>query len=194
MRYRNRRHRVPSRRLGLLDAMIVILALAPAFVILRSRCELLGQQGSPNYLHTTGAFIAVCHAFLMALTAALTVIGLSGRGPRLRARLRRPGMAACIAATAAIVVMTSRMSIKTYSMMSHLDSFRVEDLCYQITDEQVRPGFAVVGAWFMLLVSAAWRPEASWLDRAGRLLGWLWIGMLIFHIALPWIGPFFPAY
>jgi hypothetical protein len=36
---------------------------------------------------------------------------------------------------------------------------------------------AVIVAWTMLWTSGRWRPERSWLDRAGRLLGWYWIGL-----------------
>ena len=34
---------------------------------------------------------------------------------------------------------------------------------------------AVAGAWLALALSGRWRPEPDWLDRAGRVLGLLWI-------------------
>ena len=39
-------------------------------------------------------------------------------------------------------------------------------------------GSAVVGAWTTLLLSSCWRPENSWIDRAGRVLGVYWIGTI----------------
>jgi hypothetical protein len=37
-------------------------------------------------------------------------------------------------------------------------------------------GATVLGSWVGLLLSGGWRAEASWIDRAGRLLGAFWIG------------------
>ena len=39
-------------------------------------------------------------------------------------------------------------------------------------------GAAVASSWMLLLVSGQWRPERSWVDRAGRALGWFWIAAL----------------
>jgi hypothetical protein len=39
-------------------------------------------------------------------------------------------------------------------------------------------GVAVGSGWMLLLVSGRWRPERSWIDRAGRVLGWFWIAIL----------------
>jgi len=39
-------------------------------------------------------------------------------------------------------------------------------------------GVAVASSWVLLLVSRQWRPERSWIDRAGRALGWFWIAIL----------------
>ncbi len=39
-------------------------------------------------------------------------------------------------------------------------------------------GVAVASSWVLLLVSRQWRPEPSWIDRAGRVLGWFWIAIL----------------
>jgi hypothetical protein len=36
-------------------------------------------------------------------------------------------------------------------------------------------GAAIAASWTFLLVSGRWRPERSWIDRAGRALGWFWI-------------------
>ena len=39
-------------------------------------------------------------------------------------------------------------------------------------------GTAIAASWILLLVSGQWRPERSWIDRAGRVLGWFWIAAL----------------
>ena len=186
------------RRFGMLDAMIVVFALAPALMMLRYYYEhLFLDPDSPNVYNTIDALVSVCNAFLMALTLALTVIALRKPRPKLGIGLRRPGVAACLAASAATVVMTARMTIKTYSQFSNIvirgNSFRLYYLYPVVAGDQARIGFAVIGAWVMLLLTRAWRAEPTWLDRAGRVLGCLWIAMLILHIGLPWIVSYLPA-
>ncbi len=34
---------------------------------------------------------------------------------------------------------------------------------------------AVAGAWVVLVFAGWWRPEPNWIDRSGRVLGFLWI-------------------
>ena len=36
-------------------------------------------------------------------------------------------------------------------------------------------GFTVAAIWLLLGLSGRWRPEKSWIDRLGRLLGVVWI-------------------
>ena len=40
-------------------------------------------------------------------------------------------------------------------------------------------GLAVLVAWIVMKAKRQWRPEASWIDRFGRLLGWGWILMIL---------------
>ena len=46
------------------------------------------------------------------------------------------------------------------------------------------PGIAVAIAWIGLAVSGGWRPEASWIDRAGRLVG---LGSVAWMMLRPWV-------
>ena len=52
----------------------------------------------------------------------------------------------------------------------------------------IQHGYAaagVAGAWLVLLLAGWWRPEPSWIDRSGRVLGFLWIvPYLIYHAEL----------
>jgi hypothetical protein len=45
-------------------------------------------------------------------------------------------------------------------------------------------GYAVAGVWMVLAISGRWRPEKSWIDRGGRVLGLTWISITIMT-ALP---------
>ena len=40
-------------------------------------------------------------------------------------------------------------------------------------------GFTVAAIWLLLGLSGRWRPEKSWIDRLGRLLGVVWIACAI---------------
>ncbi len=40
-------------------------------------------------------------------------------------------------------------------------------------------GFSVAAIWVLLALSGRWRPERSWIDRLGRLLGVAWIACAI---------------
>jgi hypothetical protein len=42
-----------------------------------------------------------------------------------------------------------------------------------------RVGIAVAAAWLTLALNGRWCPERSWIDRSGRVLGVLWIGMSV---------------
>lgn len=44
-------------------------------------------------------------------------------------------------------------------------------------DTMATIGAAVAASWTFLFVSGEWRPERSWIDRAGRVLGWYWIAI-----------------
>lgn len=48
-------------------------------------------------------------------------------------------------------------------------------------------GPAVAAVWVVLAVAGRWRPERSWIDRLGRLLGVLWIAISALAV-LP-VGP-----
>jgi hypothetical protein len=46
-------------------------------------------------------------------------------------------------------------------------------------------GFVVAGSWIALFLAGRWRPERSWIDRLGRLIGWFWIAAAIHFLFLP---------
>jgi hypothetical protein len=191
-----RAKRTAPRPFGLLDMMVLVLAFGPVFLVLRDRYDYYRTPSSQSVHRTVEALLAVINAILMGLTLALTVFVLRGPRPGLRHVLRRPGPAACVAACAAIVVMTARMWVKSYVMYALANrggSFQARYVYHWLVGDQVRIGFAVLGAWVALLMTRGWRPEPSWLDSAGRVLGWGWLSLALFHVLLPWIKPFLPA-
>jgi len=186
-------NRTAARPLGLLDMMVLVAAFGPVFLVLRDHYESYRVPSTPSVYRTVEAILAVTNSILMGLTLAFTVSVLRRSRAGLRLVLRRPGPAACLAAFAAIVVMTTRMSVKVYAMGDWGGSFELRYIYPWLVNGYVRIGFAVLGAWLALLLTRGWRPEPSWVDRAGRVLGWAWLSEALFHVLLPWIEPCLPA-
>ena len=49
--------------------------------------------------------------------------------------------------------------------------------CFSVTVASITYpcGYAVATVWLVLALSGRWRPEKSWIDRLGRVLGVIWI-------------------
>jgi hypothetical protein len=46
-----------------------------------------------------------------------------------------------------------------------------------IYDLAFRAGLAVLSGWLTLALTGRWRSAAGWLDRSGRVLGWVWVAL-----------------
>lgn len=182
-----------TRPFGLLDLMVLVVAFGTAFMILGEHYRNYRGPATPSTWRTENAIFAVANSTLMPLTLAFAVIMLRGPRPRVRGLLQRPGTAACMAAAAAILVMIARMWIKVYAMHRRKgEPFELRLLYHWIVSSHVRVGFAVLGAWVALLLTRGWRPQPSWVDRSGRVLGLGWLALTLFHVLLPWIEPVLP--
>jgi hypothetical protein len=120
-------------------------------------------------------------------------------------RVRRPGAVASLAAT---VVLSFELLHATLLPWRGPERFIVryeaedhEVWIHQITLARGNPlatpdpfflmllgmprhaGLAVAGAWLTLFRAGAWRPESTWVDRAGRVLGVFWL-VAGFHFLL----------
>jgi hypothetical protein len=57
-------------------------------------------------------------------------------------------------------------------------------MVYRFSDQA---GLAVLVAWLVLIVSGRWRPEHSWLDDAGRALGWACLALSAFTLTWSYV-------
>jgi hypothetical protein len=119
---------------------------------------------------------------------SIAVLGLRLRRPRpgLRRLARQPGFVAC---TAAAIVLGIRMAnLASVAGVITLDS-PGSSFWGEIFDDGMRDslgsipsdvGCAVAVAWTIQGLGGRWRPEPSWIDRTGRVLGALWITTIPF--------------
>ena len=39
--------------------------------------------------------------------------------------------------------------------------------------------YTILGGWLVLILSGRWRPDRSWIDRAGTAIGAMWIAITV---------------
>jgi hypothetical protein len=173
-----------SRRFGLADMMILIVALAlglalagPAFIIIADAIRSVPR----NHFQTLAGVVQfvrflniIVLNFLVCLIPASLILRLRRPRPPLRTLIHQPGFAAC-AAPVAVVLATLPLAF-----------FAPSGLAGQVI-EIGGQGLAVAAAplaWLFLIATRRWNPEPSWIDRLGRVLGVLWMVSLPAHIVL----------
>jgi hypothetical protein len=174
--------RETPRRSALVDAMILVAALSVGCLAIRatlptldsmksnlSRAQSPGMRRFQALQFGLSAFIP----YLSVLTPALLILRLRQPRPTLRHVGRQPGMVACTAATIAMAIETRWIG----SLIWVGSGFIHAETVFVGYAQQV--SFAVVGAWIALALSGRWRPEKSWIDRSGRLIGWVWVVVTI---------------
>ena len=113
------------------------------------------------------------------------VLALRFRRPRPRRRhlMRQPGAVACfsmvVGCVLALVPFALRHLFEVANGSPWSQPIDVEKL---LLFGPPVCGSTVLGSWTSLLLRAGWRPEPSWVDRAGRLLGLFWIGTVTLAI------------
>ena len=103
--------------------------------------------------------------FLMFYTVVLFAMRLLPPRPPFRDLARQPGVWACGTATLALVLVVWVPYFKPVTIP-----------------------VAVCVAWLVLAASGSWRSESSWLDKAGRILGFCWLAMLPPFVWFAWTG------
>ena len=123
----------------------------------------------------------------VAWTLAALGLHLRRPRPRLRRLILRPGMAACTAASAAVVLELLLPCAAALWFRSQREGwlstvFHLPETLGRVLVFRLKaPGIAVLTAWAAVLRIAGWRPEPNWIDRVGRLLGAWWIAMILLH-------------
>ena len=126
---------------------------------------------------------------LLAGSAGLILVN-AARGRQVRRCWRRPGAVACGAIVAAMVFCTAGEALAAaqqgrWPWMSPWNPFLNAWPNYEL-----RIGLAVSGAWLVLAVMGRWRAERSAVDRVGRAIGGLWLGVTLYRIVAGLFIPF----
>jgi hypothetical protein len=172
-------------RFRIADGLVLIAAVAVGLGLIRfTGEENLWTRGS-----TSPGKVWHC---LMALPLSWSVAGLAmtRRGAGRRRALRAPGVLACVAVSIA--------SAMAFAAQSHSlilwDSRRFParwpwQAAILATVEPDLMAIAVAATWAVLLVNRRWRPRRDWLDRAGIILGLVWLGSALVAPALRLFAP-----
>jgi hypothetical protein len=121
-----------------------------------------------------GAHIGVPILAVGSVTLALLIV--CRPGPCRSRLILQPGIMACLQVVLVVALITC------LGIARHLGASRpdpVEDIIEQcFLAVSVLAGLAVAACWITMVLLGAWRPEAWWADRIGRLLGMAWISIL----------------
>jgi hypothetical protein len=177
----------PARRFTVSDAMALVAALAVGLALDRAPYRsVVNQQSFIQYEASwarrasfrMGWSLGLLRPPLTALTVALLAVRLRPPRPRRASLLLRPGTIALVAATtAALLFWVARVP---WICVAWDVKENVSDV-YNAWLEMGRiVEAAVPAAWASLALAGRWRPEPSWIDRAGRCVGVVW------SFGLPW--------
>ena len=156
-----------SRRLGLLDAMIVVAAIALWLVATRSYAErsklrsiwYLWGYGVPRILQGQGGY------FLMASSMAMLAIRLRPPRPPRRRLWRQPGLAASRGGDRDdpwLPRIPGQLVVLAQSLAGHIHLLARRGPAVR--------GPWVAGAWLALALTGRWKSEPGSIDRLGRLV------------------------
>ncbi|WP_165228100.1 hypothetical protein [Aquisphaera insulae] len=184
-----------TRPFRLTDAMILVAAVAAG--LWANRIDWRGSfpwSSSSNSYSRVDYILRLLLPHVAAMTVAVVAIAMGRPGPSRRRVARRPGTVACTVASAVFLLIsawaaTTTATGRVVDLMQHVSflpnggghgrggSASGADVGMWLVVYGDRVGFTVAGAWLLLRLAGLWRAEATWIDRLGRIMGWLWIGL-----------------
>jgi hypothetical protein len=171
----------PYRRFNLGDAMVMIAAMTPGLVLIRVGVRLglfeVGKLtetgGRPSTLarQLVEIFNVGGGCVLAGLVPAVLILGFYRARPPRREAARGPGLVACLVAVAASILPL------VWFAGTVLVERRLPYPHFSVAFNNVfarwifAAGPMVLGAWLALAFQGRWRPNRTWTDRAGCVLG-----------------------
>jgi hypothetical protein len=168
------------RRFTVLDAMILIAAVALCLVIPSTFRALLPTRSYWIY-DFRQYWLIMGSSWLAAGSLALAIVAVLVPRPAGRRRFRQPGVLAVVLVALTLTfneVQTLGHGITLYlTVGKSFDNGVFWWVFGPIYDMAFRAGLAVLSGWFTLVLAGGWQSAMGWLDRSGRLLGWMWIAL-----------------
>jgi hypothetical protein len=174
----------PTRKFGLLDAMILIVAFAVGLAVhLRlfrfRQGDWFDNKDLDEILNFLVRGITFASCWLAVLTVALTVIGLRRPRPALRCLARQPGAVACWS-----VMLTTVLVIAPLLVLPTVGSYLLPEGSMMVDVWDLLPDFflfiipvgaAVACSWTVGRLVGRWDDGGGWTERAGRGVGVGWL-------------------
>jgi hypothetical protein len=182
-----------SRRFALADAMILIAAATVGMTFARwEYASFLAMTRRTDLAMRSTALretlVACSFWILLWLSLAQIPLGLRAADRPFRRLWQTPGMIAAAIITLVLTLATFE-ALKALSVSPSPGS--LASVTYYSLEMLSAPrmyGLPLVASWATLALSGSWRPEATWRDRLGRILGWLWITAWAVLKVLAWLG------
>jgi hypothetical protein len=164
----------PYRPFTLLDGIILIAGIALGFAGFR-------PLSSAIEFSTPDEWVRIGHiytGFFLILSSLLVLcLRLVRPRPSIRRISRQPGAVACFSMIAFGIFFQVDNVVQTSRLEGH-GAARFVDVSWWLlnaVDSQAVYWFVVPIIWIVFIFGRIGRPEASWIDRSGRVLGWCWI-------------------
>jgi hypothetical protein len=169
----------PARKFTLLDALVLMAALAAGLALARiawaegAPIQIVARAHEQRIMVENVLKAASCCAAM--LSVGVLFLRLRPPRPRLLEMLQEPGVVGCSAATFSIVwfctlylLVGPKPSLSSIVLMG---PFGI--------------GMGIASAWSVIWFDGCWRPPLSWIDRVGRTLGICWFVLpLLFCVSL----------
>ena len=177
------------RRFTLADAMILIAAAAVGIAAARWWHQITEQEPptfQKKYFLLNGEIIPIYLSwFFLPFTPAMIAIRLRKPRPTYRRLFWQPGIQVSTAVGCAVVCPVlewgSIALIPTDAFAHHFPFYAIGNGLTTM----VGPMVAV--SWLIAFLVGRRRSEAGWIDRGGRVLGWVWISLWVAKMTA-WIG------
>ena len=176
-----------DRPFTVLDSMILIAALAVAFVSIKPVLE----TSRPGRWSLQSGTLAMVSASVVVLTPTVLFLKLRSPRPKRFLLVRQPDFVAVVAATMmlsicalAFVVVTAIRTVRqdTANYSTFLPYWQNQLWWVQLLRYFAGTvGPAVLSCWVVLVISGIKRPSKGWLNLLGQSLGVIWVILFIIH-------------
>jgi hypothetical protein len=180
-----------ERSFTLLDALVLVMSLAVGMAQARVYYATRSVGPAEMDYFTIGRLTYVAWAgilipLLFPIGPALVVLRLRRTWRPSRRLTREPGLvAAIVTGVLGAVVFAVKLLIGILPGPPHTSPlFSLGILNAGTSSLSVSLGPAVFAVWTIQYLSGRWRPQATWIDRAGRALGIFWMTL---YLAMDWL-------